>query len=103
MRLMRLASYLKAEGLTYTEFARRIGACNARTVERYAKGQRVPAGKFMAAISRESAGAVQPDDFAPEPAVALCGACELRVDQPQTHSCTRVDCPLAVETMAVAA
>ena len=60
---MKLAAYLETNGISYAEFARRIGAHNARTAERYAKGQRVPAGRLMAEIVRETKGEVQPNDF----------------------------------------
>lgn len=60
---MKLAKYLEHHGISYTEFARRIGTEHPRTVERYAKGQRIPSGRMMAAIVAASAGAVQPADF----------------------------------------
>jgi transcriptional regulator with XRE-family HTH domain len=60
---MKLAKYLSHHGISYTEFARRIGTDHPRTVERYAKGQRVPSGRMMAAIVAATAGAVQPADL----------------------------------------
>ena len=67
---MKLASYLEHHGIGFSEFARRLGINHARTVERWAKGQRIPAGGMMAAIVAATAGAVQPADFvsAGEPA-----------------------------------
>lgn len=70
---MNLANYLARHGLSYREFARRIGTPHARTVERYAKGQRVPAGRMMAAIAEATEGAVQPKDFV-DPASAVSTA-----------------------------
>lgn len=58
-----LQQYLDDEGLSYTEFARRIGTNHARTVERYAKGARYPRPRMMAAIRRETNGKVTADDF----------------------------------------
>lgn len=60
---MQLQSYLDTEKLTYTEFARRIGTKHARTVERYAKGQRIPRPKMMGRIVRETGGQVTAADF----------------------------------------
>lgn len=66
---MKLATYLEHHGISFSEFARRMGTKHPRTVERYAKGQRIPSGRMMAAIVAASAGAVQPADFLsmPEP------------------------------------
>ena len=67
---MTLDHYLRQHGLSYSEFARRIGTPHARTVERYAKKKRVPSGRMMAAIVAASGGAVQPADLiAPDPRV----------------------------------
>lgn len=71
--VMKLANYLAHHKISYSEFARRIGTPHARTVERYAKGQRVPAGHMMAAIVAASQGAVQPADFFRPPAPAAEG------------------------------
>jgi transcriptional regulator with XRE-family HTH domain len=60
---MRLDHYLAAEGLSLSEFARRINVRNARTVQRYVKGARTPHRSIMAAIARETGGKVQPGDF----------------------------------------
>lgn len=60
---MQLQTYLEEEGITYTAFAKRIGTKHARTVERYAKGQRYPRPRMMAAIRRETAEKVTADDF----------------------------------------
>lgn len=66
---MKLANYLEHHGLGFSEFARRVGINHPRTVERWAKGQRIPAGGMMAKIVAATAGAVQPADFinAPPP------------------------------------
>ncbi|AHE55522.1 hypothetical protein [Sphingomonas sanxanigenens] len=60
---MKLSDYLAANSISYAEFARKIGAQHRRTVERYAKGARIPIGKMMAAIAIATGGQVQPNDF----------------------------------------
>lgn len=60
---MTLEAYLRDESLSLGEFARRIGARNARTVQRYVKGLRIPSVAMMGAIQRETDGKVQPNDF----------------------------------------
>lgn len=61
---MLLETWLKDEGkISLGEFARRIGAKNARTVQRYVKRERVPSPAMMEAISRATDGKVQPNDF----------------------------------------
>lgn len=60
---MQLADYLSSTETSLSEFARRIGARNARTVQRYVKRLRMPSGRMMAAIVRETEGKVQPNDF----------------------------------------
>lgn len=61
--VMQLGSYLEETGVTYSDFASRIGVANASVVARYVNG-RVPRDKdVMAAIVRETDGRVQPADF----------------------------------------
>lgn len=60
---MTLEEYLRRHDLSYGEFARTIGACNARTVQRYVTRERVPDKKRMTAIVRETKGKVGPADF----------------------------------------
>lgn len=60
---MKLTAYLEREGLTFTEFARRAGTKYPRTIERVAKGQKVPGEKLMRAILKASGGEVTPNDF----------------------------------------
>jgi hypothetical protein len=60
---MKLADYLSEAGLSLSEFARQIGARNARTVQRYTKHGRVPSGTMMAKIMSATGGKVMPDDF----------------------------------------
>lgn len=60
---MKLADYLAAEQINLSEFARQIGARNARTVQRYTKHGRIPSGMMMAKIVTATAGKVQPSDF----------------------------------------
>ena len=66
---MFLRDYLKAESLSYGEFARRIGAKNARTVQRYVEGARIPRPDKMERIGRETGGRVGPADFYAQPSV----------------------------------
>jgi DNA-binding transcriptional regulator YdaS (Cro superfamily) len=60
---MRLSEYLDREGTTYVAFAERIGASHARTVERYAKGMRMPDATMMPRIVEATGGEVTPNDF----------------------------------------
>jgi transcriptional regulator with XRE-family HTH domain len=60
---MKLSDYLSSENVSMSEFARRIEVRNARTVQRYIRGERVPTRSVMKRISRETAGQVQPNDF----------------------------------------
>lgn len=62
---MKLADYLTAERINLSEFARLIGARNARTVQRYTKHGRIPSGTMMAKIMTATGGRVQPADFVP--------------------------------------
>lgn len=60
---MTLSDYLTRGSISMNEFARRIGAKNARTVQRYIKQGRIPSGTMMARIVAATGGAVQPNDF----------------------------------------
>jgi hypothetical protein len=60
---MKLSDYLALERISLGEFARRIDVRNARTVQRYIKGQRLPSRAIMERITRETAGKVSPNDF----------------------------------------
>lgn len=60
---MKLADYLAAEALSLSEFAKRIEAKNARTVQRYTKHGRVPSPEMMARIAAVTHGKVMPNDF----------------------------------------
>lgn len=60
---MTLANYLASEGISLSEFAKRINAKNARTVQRYTKHGRVPSGPMMNKIVAATAGKVTPNDF----------------------------------------
>jgi len=66
---MKLASYLAEHQISFSAFARQIGTPHGRTVERYARGKRIPSGLMMAAIVRVTEGAVQPADFVSEVSV----------------------------------
>lgn len=60
---MTLRDYLIREKLNYAAFAERINAGHARTVERYAKGQRMPDGTMMLRIVEATGSEVTPNDF----------------------------------------
>jgi len=60
---MKLDTYLASHQLTYRAFAEMIGVGHARTVERYAKGQRIPDGETMPKIAEVTGGLVTPNDF----------------------------------------
>lgn len=60
---MTLAQYLEATGLSYAEFSAKIGATGKHTVERYAKGERLPSPLFMARIAAVTQGKVTANDF----------------------------------------
>lgn len=64
---MRLAAYLALNGISLSAFAREVGAKNARTIQRYTKHGRVPAGAMMARIMTATEGQVQPSDFCDAP------------------------------------
>lgn len=64
---MGLDEYLKREGVGRREFAGRIGAAPP-SVTRYCNG-RVPEPEVVVRIYVETAGAVQPNDFYPLPAL----------------------------------
>lgn len=58
---MKLRQWLADQGLSQAAFAERIGRAQ-QSVARYCAG-RVPDPDAMAAIARETAGAVAPNDF----------------------------------------
>lgn len=62
---MLLKDYLAEVSVTYDEFAKRIGVANAGVVAKYVTGRRTPRARFMSAITRETGGKVQPNDFFP--------------------------------------
>lgn len=59
---MKLSDWLTRENVTLDEFGRRIGR-TASTVSRIARGKHQPDWETMKAIARETAGAVEPNDF----------------------------------------
>lgn len=65
MVTMKLAVYLADNGISLSAFARTVGAKNARTIQRYTKHGRVPAGTMMARIMAATDGKVLPNDFCP--------------------------------------
>lgn len=64
---MRLHNYLEREGLSATDFARKVGVSQS-TISRYLKGLRHPERDTMLAIRKATSGAVQPNDFFDTPA-----------------------------------
>ncbi|MDB5733182.1 MAG: hypothetical protein JWQ03_3077 [Variovorax sp.] len=62
---MQLATYLSQRSISLGEFARQIGARNARTVQRYTKHGRIPSGQMLAQIHRATNGLVTVEDFLP--------------------------------------
>lgn len=60
---MKLAEYLETNGLSYAEFARRIGVKSDETVRRYATEGRVPTPKVMAKIALATGCQVTANDF----------------------------------------
>ena len=61
---MNLQDYLTQQGITPSEFAKRIGVSQP-TVSRYLRGVRFPRLKHLVAIERETGGAVRASDFLP--------------------------------------
>lgn len=60
---MDLRTWLDQQGISKTEFAKRIGLAHVQSLFRYFDGKQVPRPKYMAAIKRETGGAVTADDF----------------------------------------
>ena len=60
---MLLRDFLTAHRLTYENFARVLGVSNARTVQRYASGERIPRPAVMARIREATGGVVTASDF----------------------------------------
>jgi DNA-binding transcriptional regulator YdaS (Cro superfamily) len=59
---MKLENWLKAENIQPSEFGRRIGVSHT-SVGRWLRGVRIPRPAQMAAITRETGGAVTAADF----------------------------------------
>lgn len=59
---MKLRDWLAKEGISPTEFARRLKKPQA-TIARYVNGDRVPERETMADIAKETGGEVMPNDF----------------------------------------
>lgn len=68
---MQLKTWLQDKGVSYAEFARRIGASNGKVVQRYAERERMPEPTMMTKIVEATDGAVQPNDFYDLPAGAV--------------------------------
>lgn len=59
---MKLAAYLREQGLTLEQFAQKIGR-TAASVSRLQNGKQRPDWDTMEAIRRETGGLVTPNDF----------------------------------------
>lgn len=59
---MKLATYLKAEKITFAAFGAKIGV-HVSQISRWASGERVPSLDQAAAIKEASGGAVAFEDF----------------------------------------
>lgn len=68
---MKLQTWCDTQQLSVAAFGRRIGIGSRATIARYANGTRVPPPEAMAAIVRETAGQVTPNDFYDIPAMPL--------------------------------
>lgn len=60
---MKLITYLKNNGITHENFAKLIPVATARTVQRYATGERMPRPETIARISELTNGQVTAADF----------------------------------------
>lgn len=58
-----LARYLADHGISPDDFAARIGVANRSVIHKYTKAGVIPRPSVMAAIVRETDGAIQPNDF----------------------------------------
>jgi transcriptional regulator with XRE-family HTH domain len=87
MRLMKLREYLAQEGITTSEFARRIGLSQP-SVSRLMNGHRAPSLDTILAIERVTKGKVKASDFAPgKSSLTITGAA--RALRPKHHrQCT---------------
>ena len=61
-RGMTLDQYIKSENTTYAKFAGLVGH-DAKTIYRYARGERMPQPEIMTKIYITTKGRVRPDDF----------------------------------------
>jgi transcriptional regulator with XRE-family HTH domain len=59
---MKLRAWLEKEGLSATEFGRRLNKPQP-TIARYASGDRIPEPPVMAQIAEMTRGEVMPNDF----------------------------------------
>ena len=60
--LMRLANYLEEQNLSIGDFAAQLGVAY-QTIHRYVRGERRPQWSLLQRITKETGGAVQPNDF----------------------------------------
>ena len=59
---MDIENYIAKKGLNYSKFANMIGV-DAKTIARYAHGDRIPTRQIMSAIFAATDGTVRPEDF----------------------------------------
>lgn len=60
---MKLADWLRQNGISARDFGGTIGVRSANTVYRYISGDQIPARNVMREIIRATGGAVMPNDF----------------------------------------
>lgn len=87
-----LDTFLTASKISDAEFGALIDK-DRTTVNRIRNGKVRPTLEVAALIETHTAGAVKMQEWAGL-AVATCGACDLRADDPACVSCIRSDCGL---------
>ena len=79
---MKLAKWLADEGITVTEFARRLNRPQP-TILRYVNGDRTPEPEIMAAIAEATDRKVMPNDFYD---IAPAGSPDIPAPQPERQA-----------------
>lgn len=60
---MQLSDYLSSQGISATQFAKKVGLKSHMCVYRYMSGENVPSRSIMTRIIRATGGLVTPNDF----------------------------------------
>ncbi len=88
---------VEAAGNNQSLFAREIGASQQRVSYWLNNGRPLP-GEFVIPAERAGFGSrhvIRPDLYPTgEAAVAMCGRCDVRAEDPHVTSCTAADCPM---------